>query len=92
MEMPCGFGSADDRWRQCCCYGLKEKIAWALRIGIVPPDEVLNEWRARANSQHSGGVNLLFADGHTTFIGDAVDVETWRAFGARSDGETAGAF
>ncbi len=33
----------------------------------------------RANSFHSGGVNLVFADGSIHFINDAVDGPTWRS-------------
>lgn len=41
-----------------------------------------------ANSMHSGGVNVLLADGSTTFVGDAVDRFVWWAAGTKSGNET----
>lgn len=32
-----------------------------------------------ARSRHTGGVNVLFADGHGQFITDSIDLFTWRA-------------
>jgi len=40
-----------------------------------------------ARSYHPGGVNLVFADGHVSFVTSHIDVETWRAFGTRNGGE-----
>ena len=45
-------------------------------------------WHNAARSRHPGGVNVVFADGHTTFIPDAIDLAVWRALGARNDGTT----
>ena len=36
-----------------------------------------------ATSMHSGGVNVLFADGRVEFTSDGVDNQTWRSLGAR---------
>ena len=35
-------------------------------------------------SEHAGGVNLAFADGHARFVGDHVDITVWRNLGTRS--------
>ena len=43
-------------------------------------------WKA-ARSLHPGGVNVLFCDGHTTFIRDGVASSTWRAIDTRAGGE-----
>ncbi len=43
-----------------------------------------------ARSYHSGGVNVLFADGSGHFIGNGVDVATWRALGTIAGGEVPG--
>jgi prepilin-type N-terminal cleavage/methylation domain-containing protein/prepilin-type processing-associated H-X9-DG protein len=43
--------------------------------------------RKAARSLHPGGVNVLFLDGHTQFVKDAVAVATWRALGTRAGGE-----
>jgi prepilin-type processing-associated H-X9-DG protein len=40
-----------------------------------------------AASAHSAGVNVLFADGHVTFVKDSIALETWRALGTRNGGE-----
>ncbi|MBA3313705.1 MAG: DUF1559 domain-containing protein [Planctomycetota bacterium] len=45
-----------------------------------------------ANSQHAGGVNLLFADGHVRFVPSGVDRTVWRALGTRNGGEAASLF
>jgi prepilin-type processing-associated H-X9-DG protein len=47
---------------------------------------------ATARSYHIGGVNVLFADGSSRFIGDAVDVATWRALGTIAGGEIPGEY
>jgi prepilin-type N-terminal cleavage/methylation domain-containing protein/prepilin-type processing-associated H-X9-DG protein len=43
-----------------------------------------------ARSYHSGGVNVLFADGSGHFIGNGVDIATWRALGTIAGGEVPG--
>ena len=40
-----------------------------------------------AGSRHSSGSNLLFADGHVTFIKDSIALATWRSLGTRAGGE-----
>lgn len=41
---------------------------------------------AAARSRHPGGVHVVFADGHATFINDTIDWFTWQALGAIDDG------
>jgi prepilin-type N-terminal cleavage/methylation domain-containing protein/prepilin-type processing-associated H-X9-DG protein len=43
-------------------------------------------WKS-ARSNHPGGVNAAFVDGHVAFIKDTVNPDTWRALGTRSGGE-----
>ena len=43
-------------------------------------------WRA-ARSRHSGGVNVVMADGSGQFVGDAVDPAVWKALATRAGGE-----
>jgi prepilin-type N-terminal cleavage/methylation domain-containing protein/prepilin-type processing-associated H-X9-DG protein len=50
-----------------------------------------NGWRA-ARSRHSGGVNLLLADGSVRFVVDSVDPATWRAVATRGGGEVLAGF
>jgi prepilin-type processing-associated H-X9-DG protein len=39
-------------------------------------------------SQHPGGVNFLFADGHVAFLQSSLDYKTFKALATRADGET----
>jgi prepilin-type N-terminal cleavage/methylation domain-containing protein/prepilin-type processing-associated H-X9-DG protein len=43
-------------------------------------------WKS-ARSNHSGGVNTAFVDGHVAFVKDSIDVRTWNALGTRAGGE-----
>jgi prepilin-type N-terminal cleavage/methylation domain-containing protein/prepilin-type processing-associated H-X9-DG protein len=43
---------------------------------------------APASSLHSGGVNVLFADGSVKFIKSSVNKVTWWALGSKAGGET----
>jgi prepilin-type N-terminal cleavage/methylation domain-containing protein/prepilin-type processing-associated H-X9-DG protein len=45
-------------------------------------------WRT-ARSRHTGGVNVLMADGAVRFVDDAVDPAVWQALATRNGGETA---
>ncbi len=44
-----------------------------------------------ASSNHSGGVNVCFADGSVKFIKDTINPQTWWAIGSRNVGETVSA-
>jgi prepilin-type N-terminal cleavage/methylation domain-containing protein/prepilin-type processing-associated H-X9-DG protein len=44
-----------------------------------------------ASSRHSGGVNVLFADGSTRFIKSTVNAQAWWALGTRAGNEVVGA-
>ncbi|MCA9237178.1 MAG: hypothetical protein KDA44_17010 [Planctomycetales bacterium] len=43
---PCGCGTAEHCWQDCCCHTLPERLAWAEREGVRPPDSALAEARA----------------------------------------------
>ncbi|AGA24651.1 DUF1559 domain-containing protein [Singulisphaera acidiphila] len=43
--------------------------------------------RMAARSFHSGGVNVLIADGHIRFVKNSISLATWRAIATRSGGE-----
>ena len=44
-----------------------------------------------ARSEHSGGVNTLFCDGHVQFVKDSVSLNTWRALSTVNGGEVVSA-
>jgi len=44
-----------------------------------------------ARSNHPGGVNALFCDGHVSFLKDSISLVTWRALATRSGGEVVSA-
>jgi len=43
-----------------------------------------------ARSKHTGGVNVMLADGSVRFVADSVAIAYWRALGSMSGGETIG--
>jgi prepilin-type processing-associated H-X9-DG protein len=43
--------------------------------------------RAAARSAHPGGVVAAMADGSVRFVGDAIDINVWRAMATRSGDE-----
>jgi prepilin-type N-terminal cleavage/methylation domain-containing protein/prepilin-type processing-associated H-X9-DG protein len=43
--------------------------------------------RKAARSNHPGGVNALFCDGHVAFVKDSVNLDAWRALATRAGGE-----
>jgi len=43
-------------------------------------------WKS-ARSEHPGGVNAAFVDGHVAFLKDSIHVRTWNALGTRAGGE-----
>jgi prepilin-type N-terminal cleavage/methylation domain-containing protein/prepilin-type processing-associated H-X9-DG protein len=42
---------------------------------------------SNAQSNHPGGVNVLFGDGSVRFVKDSVNPQTWMALGTRANGE-----
>lgn len=43
-----------------------------------------------ASSLHSGGVNVLFVDGHVSFVSDGIDWAAWQALGTVDEHDAAG--
>lgn len=40
QDRQCGCASAEQCWRGCCCFTNREKLAWAAKHGVTPPDYV----------------------------------------------------
>jgi prepilin-type N-terminal cleavage/methylation domain-containing protein len=52
-----------------------------------PPDQWFNRYAFTSN--HTGGVQFAMTDGSVQFIGDSINLATFRALGTRSGGEVA---
>jgi hypothetical protein len=46
MDSPCGCHDPDQCWRHCCCHSLTERLQWARRNHVQPPDDVIAEAKA----------------------------------------------
>ena len=46
---------------------------------------------SNAQSNHSGGVNAVFADGSVKFVKDSTDMRMWMVLGTRAGGEVVSA-
>jgi prepilin-type N-terminal cleavage/methylation domain-containing protein/prepilin-type processing-associated H-X9-DG protein len=51
-----------------------------------------NKGLSTARSYHSGGVNLLHADGSVRFVSNTIPLGTWRALSTRNGGEVIGEY
>lgn len=40
MNRACGCLNADQCWHSCCCFTMREKLAWAAENGVEPPEFV----------------------------------------------------
>ena len=52
----------------------------------------IDEKELAFGSQHPGGVNIGFVDGHVQFITESIDLPIWSSIGTRAGGETPGNF
>ncbi len=53
-------------------------------------DANITTFHVAASSYHSGGVNMVMADGSVHFITDGINFATWQAMGSRAGGEVLG--
>jgi prepilin-type processing-associated H-X9-DG protein/prepilin-type N-terminal cleavage/methylation domain-containing protein len=66
---------------------------------ILPPNNwafMNGGWAYRgpypATSLHSGGVNVLMADGAVKFVSSSIDLDVWWALGSRASGDVVGEY
>jgi prepilin-type N-terminal cleavage/methylation domain-containing protein len=57
------------------------------RFGCNPGCNMDSSWTAPASSAHTGGVNVLSADGSVKFIKNSINRFTWFALGTKGNGE-----
>lgn len=43
QDRGCGCRSAEQCWQRCCCFSSAEKVAWAEKRGVTPPDFVIDD-------------------------------------------------
>jgi len=63
----CGCSSAEECWHDCCCYTLDQRLVWAIRNGVQPPDDVHvteADWIAAANIVEPGSVTCVACVDH----------------------------
>ncbi len=53
QNRPCGCASAEQCWKQCCCFTNAEKVVWARENGVTPPDNVVKAARAESSEKIS---------------------------------------
>ena len=54
---------------------------------VTMPDPFIDEKELCFSSHHSGGAQVLFADGHSAFVSETIDRGAWSALGTRAGGE-----
>lgn len=45
QDNPCGCSSAEECWHHCCCHTNREKVAWAEKHHVTPPQFVIEAAR-----------------------------------------------
>ncbi len=53
----CGCASSEGCWHDCCCFTPHQRLAWAIRNGVKPPESVHvteGQWLAAANDVQPG--------------------------------------
>ena len=59
-------------------------------LNTLPGDGIVVERRNGAfGSNHPGGANFVYGDGHVVFVGDEIELETYRSLSTIADGEVA---
>jgi prepilin-type N-terminal cleavage/methylation domain-containing protein/prepilin-type processing-associated H-X9-DG protein len=93
-----GIGQFIDHWYIGTQEGRHSEVSESLGTTAVP----INAWKDANvfvdekelcfSSRHSGGAQVVFADGHATLITETIDRTTWRALGTRGEGDIPGGY
>lgn len=51
QNRPCGCASAEQCWKQCCCFTNAEKLVWAKANGVTPPQFVVDAAVAESSTK-----------------------------------------
>jgi len=90
---------SDQQWSQ-CCWAFTTILRSCMRSVENPLNTGLNQgiyidkgiqskasYNGAFGSLHIGGGNMVFGDGHVTYISNGIQLETWQALGTRNKGE-----
>jgi prepilin-type N-terminal cleavage/methylation domain-containing protein/prepilin-type processing-associated H-X9-DG protein len=77
------------RWADGDAYETLYDHGYTPNSGSIDCISTSANWKG-ARSKHSGGVNLLRADGGVRFVSNSVDAITWGNLGSRAGGEVVG--
>jgi prepilin-type N-terminal cleavage/methylation domain-containing protein/prepilin-type processing-associated H-X9-DG protein len=61
----------------------------AVNLPSCVPNGMLQKGIYTAGSEHGGGANVLFLDGHVWFVRDRISAAVWKGLGTRRGGEEA---
>lgn len=80
-------------WAECNRYTSSFRVTanpinWPIALSTVPGHNAVRGSAGFA-SNHPGGVNFVFMDGHVGFLTDNVDIDLYRALSTRAGGEVA---
>ena len=53
MDSVCGCHTAEKCWQSCCCHTNQEKLVWAKRNGVTPPNYVIAAAKQEAKSKET---------------------------------------
>lgn len=55
----CGCATAEQCWQSCCCHTLAERMEWARKHGVRPPEQAIAEARAAGHDLAWLGIKSL---------------------------------
>lgn len=73
QDSSCGCSTAEECWSNCCCHSTAERLAWAARENVTPPDFVLADLERAGVSwrSHDAGTVLAASQASSCCSSDA---------------------